>query len=95
MKRYFKCEVDDANLGKGVTYIEFEDEWPTRQVEIYGGRWYSSLEDYHPDLGPGLADQPLSTMGLGSEDEISASEFEQVWLEAVRKHEQESGSEPK
>jgi hypothetical protein len=90
MKRYFKYELDDTGLGANVIYMEFEDEWPTRQVEIYGGRWFSSLEDYHPDLGPGLSDQPLSRMGLESEKEVCKDEFEKTWAEAVRRHDQET-----
>lgn len=56
MKRYFKHEADDFGLGPGVAYFEFDGELPARQVEHYGDRWLSSIERYHPGIGPGLVD---------------------------------------
>jgi hypothetical protein len=82
MKRYFK-RAADGSLGKGVAYFEFAGEWATRQVEVYGDRWFCSLDAYHPELGPGLIDQPLAQLGMGAEHELSADEFERVWAKAV------------
>ena len=82
MKRYFKRDAE-SELGNGVVYLEFQDDWPTRQIEIYGDRWFSSHKGYHPELGPALADQPLSVLELGEEFEITSEEFETAWNEAL------------
>jgi hypothetical protein len=86
MKRYFKrvVPVEDSELGAGMFWIEFDGELPSRQVERYGDRWFSSRDEYEPGLGGGLADQPLSEVDLGSEHEISAEEFEAAWEESGR-----------
>jgi hypothetical protein len=84
LRRYFKRR-GESELGEGTVYIEYCDDWPARQVEIYGDRWFDSRTPYHPDLGPGLSDQPLSEHGMLPEHEISAAEFERVWQEAVRR----------
>lgn len=67
-----------------LTPIEFEltnieEDMPIRQVERYGDRWFSSREEYHIGLGPGLVDQPLSALDLAPEHEIAADEFEEAW----------------
>lgn len=72
-----------------MAYIEFTDDYPSRQVEFHGGKWYTSEHtDYHYDLGgPSLCDQPLSSMLFAEEDgisEITASEFQSVWDEAIK-----------
>lgn len=77
-KRYFKAHWESP-VGYGTIYHEFDGEEPTRQVERYGDRWFSSRDDYHDGLGPGLADQPLSESDLSALEEIGADEFEQVW----------------
>lgn len=84
MKRYFKHHAE-SELGTGIAYFEFEDEWAVRQVEIYGERWFCSTEDYHTEIGPGLCDQPLSVVGLRQEDEISRQEFEVIWDESQKR----------
>jgi len=84
MMRYFKHDAE-SDLGFGVAYVEFENEWASRQVEIYDGRWFCSLEDYH-DIGPGLSDQPLADAELGPEYEISKAEFEAIWAEAEARY---------
>jgi hypothetical protein len=78
MKRYFKRDAE-SDLGDGEVWFEFDGEQPVRQVERYGDRWFSSRSDHHPEIGPGLVDQPLSVLELGSEDEIGAEEFEWAW----------------
>ena len=83
MKRYFKISWE-SEIGPGVVFHESDGEEPTRQVERYGDRWFSSREEHHPELGPGLVDQPLSELDLGSEHEISAEEFEEAWRESGR-----------
>lgn len=83
MKHYFKHE-GESDLGIGVVYMEFDGDWATRQIERYGTRWFCSNKEYHPEIGPGLADQPLSASDLESEDEISKEEFEAVWEEAIK-----------
>lgn len=86
MKRYFKRAVpaEDSELGAGMFWIEFDGEQPSRQVERYGDRWFSSRDEYEPGLGGGLADQPLSEVDLGPEHEITAEEFATAWEEAGR-----------
>jgi hypothetical protein len=92
MKRYFKHEAD-IGFGSGMAYFEFDGKDPTRQVEVYGELWLSLLEDYYPGIGPGLGDQPLSELNLGTEHEISKEEFEEVWQEAL-KHHDHTGESP-
>ena len=81
MKRYFKRD-GETQLGNGTFYLEFEDEIPLRQVEVYGDRYFSSRDDYHEELGPGLGDRYLSELGMTADHEISAEEFERVWIES-------------
>jgi hypothetical protein len=83
MKRYFKKEAE-SDLGIGIAYVEFDDEWPSRQVEIYGDRWFNSTIVYHPAIGPGLGDQPLSELDLTPADEITQHEFEVIWQESLK-----------
>jgi hypothetical protein len=52
-------------------------------VERYDDPWYDSRTDYHPDLGPGLMDQPPDALGLSAEDEIDADEFARAWSAAT------------
>jgi hypothetical protein len=84
VKRYFKHDADDIGLGPGVAYFEFDGELPTRQVEHYGDRWLSSIERYHPGLGPGLIDRALSEIDFEPQHEISQEEFEEAWNEALK-----------
>ncbi|GCE15241.1 hypothetical protein [Tengunoibacter tsumagoiensis] len=84
MKIYFKHDAD-LGLMVGTAYFEFEDEWPTRQVEVYGEKWLCSNKEYHPGVGPGLADQPLSFFEFKKEHEINKTEFELIWAEAIKR----------
>ena len=81
MKRYFKRDAE-THLGNATFYFEFDDETPVRQVVVFGDRYFSSRDDYHDGLGPGLVDQYLSEVGLTDADEISAEEFERAWIES-------------
>ena len=87
MKRYFKREIrpEDSELGAGVVWLEFDGEQPTRQVERYADRWFSSRKEYRPEIGGGLVDQPLSELSLRPEHEITADEFEEAWEESGRR----------
>jgi hypothetical protein len=80
MKRHFKREAE-SELGLGTAYLEFTDDWPSRQVEVYGERWRWG-DEKHPEH---LADQPLEVLELLDEHGISAEQFEQVWLEAMKR----------
>ncbi len=82
-KRYFKHWAE-SDLGSGIAYIEFDGELPTRQVEKYGDRWFSSIKRYHPEIGPGLIEASFSKSGLEPQHEISQAEFEEVWNEALK-----------
>jgi hypothetical protein len=84
-KRFFKKLVaPEAGLGDGLVYFEYDGDIPTRQVELYDGRWFDSRTAYHEELGPGLVDQPRAAVGLTVDDEISADEFEAAWSASVR-----------
>ena len=80
MKKYFKFQAD-SNLGVGIQYIEFDDDnWPIRQAECYGDRWFNSTRIYHKELGGiGLCDQQLTEAGMKLGDRIDAEEFGLAW----------------
>jgi hypothetical protein len=80
MKRYFKHSAE-SDLGEGVAYMEITDEWPSRQVEVYGDKWRWG-DDAH---NKHLADQPFAVLELGEDHAISQEEFEQVWREALKR----------
>ncbi len=77
--RYFRFDWEPDGLGPGSVWNEFRDDEPNRQVERYGSRWFSSRNEHHPELGPGLAEGPLSAMDYGPEHEVTAEEFEEAW----------------
>ena len=79
-KRYFK-RLAESDLGEGVVYLEVQDGWPSRQVEIYGEQWRGADRE----RSEWFADQPFSELGLEQHDEIAASEFETVWSEALNR----------
>ncbi len=80
-KKYLKSP-DESMLGEGVVYFEFEGEFATRQVKNFGGKWFSSRDEYHDDIGPGLYDGKLSDLDLSDSVEISSDDFELVWQES-------------
>jgi hypothetical protein len=83
MKRYYQHDAE-SEVGLGVVYLEFDGEWATHQGEIYGDRWFCSTKKYHPEIGPTLIDQPLSTLELQPEQEITSEEFEAIWEKALK-----------
>ena len=85
MKSYYKHEAE-SNVGIGVVYFEFDGIYASKQLEIYGDRWFCSHNTrYHPEIGPALCDQPLSVLGLTSQHKISREEFEDIWNKALKK----------
>jgi len=84
MRKYFR-RAAESDLGVGLSFFEFDGERAVRQVEIYGEQWFDSRTAHHPEIGPGLVDQPLFDLGMLEEEEISAEEFETVWQEALRR----------
>jgi hypothetical protein len=80
MSRYFKFPAE-SDLSIGTQYIEFDEEdWPIRQAECYGERWFNSNKRYHQELGGmGLCDQKLSEAGMRLGSPIDAQEFELMW----------------
>ena len=82
-KRYFKGEFEPESAD--LEYIEFTDGWPSRQIDILGGEWSTSLDAPGSGKGGGLADQPLWKLGLPDEWEINAGEFEEAWAEALKR----------
>jgi hypothetical protein len=85
MRRYFRGPNESVRYGEGILYVEFRGGRAARQVDIFGDHWFTSLDDYHDGVGPGLTDQPLSKLSVLPEWEISQEEFEQVWEEAMRR----------
>jgi hypothetical protein len=81
-RRYFRYDWESEGLGPGSIWTEFVGEEPTRQVECYANRWFSSRNEHHPELGPGLAEGPLSAMNYPRENEVTAEEFEEAWRTA-------------
>jgi hypothetical protein len=80
VKRYFKHEAE-SELGVGMAYLEITDDWPSRQIEVYGEMWRWG-DDAHPER---LADQPFAVLDLDERHEISAEEFERTWSEALKR----------
>jgi hypothetical protein len=80
MKRYFKREAE-SELGAGTAYIEISDQWPSRQVEIYGQTWRWG-DERHAEY---LADQPFEVLELDEGHEITGEEFERAWTEALKR----------
>lgn len=85
MMLYFKHEAE-TDLGEGAVYLEFDGNWVSRQVEVYGDKWFCSNKNYYTEIGLALCDQPLGELDLGSEHEISQSEFEAAWNEALKRN---------
>lgn len=81
MKRYFKREAE-SDLGAGMAYLEITDNWPSRQVEVYGDAWRWADEAHNE----WLADQPFEVLELSHEHAIPVEEFERVWQEAQRRN---------
>ena len=86
MNKYFKFTVE-SDLDTGTQYIEFdEDNWPIRQAECYGDRWFNSSHKCHQDLGGiGLCDQPLTNPDMEIASIIDAQEFESFWALSNKK----------
>lgn len=89
MKLYYKHKAE-SNLGIGIVYFEFDNNYASRQVEVYGNKWFCSNNcsntGYHHELGGlALCDQPLSELCLSPKNEISSDDFEEIWYEAFQK----------
>src|SRR5258708_33278137 len=76
MKRYFKHWAE-SGLGSGISYIEFDGELPTRQVDKYGDGWFSSINRSHTEHGPGLIATTLSDSSIEPQNEKTQPECEQ------------------
>jgi hypothetical protein len=86
MNKYFKFPAE-SDLGIGIQYIEFDnDNWPIRQAECYGDRWFNSSHKCHQELGGiGLCDQPLTNPDMEIASIIDAQEFESFWALSNKK----------
>jgi hypothetical protein len=84
VKRYFRRDGDWPGVGTGSVWLEFEGDYATRQVELYDGKWHSSIDKFHPDLGGSLTHEPLSVHEFVPSEEIAAEEFEKAWDEALK-----------
>ena len=86
MNKYFKFHAESA-LGIGIQYIEFDrNNWPIRQAECYGDRWFNSSHKCHQELGGiGLCDQPLTNPDMEIASIIDAQEFESFWALSNKK----------
>ncbi|WP_370420971.1 macro domain-containing protein [Streptomyces sp. QH1-20] len=83
MAEYFKLDIETLDYQDGITYIEFIDRVPTRQVTHVGERWLSSLREHDTAVGPLLTDQPLQPGEFDDSDRVSAAEFEDAWTLAI------------
>jgi hypothetical protein len=79
--RYFKGPHEPGSAD--LEYIEFTDDWPTRQVDMIDGRYLCSLDPAVPGVGGGLADQRLSVLELPDDWEITKGELEEAWARAL------------
>lgn len=79
MSKYYR-HVAESDFGEGFVYFEIKDEWPIRQVGVYGNQyiWADEKHSQH------LADQPFSELCLGPEHEISETEFKTIWYKAMK-----------
>lgn len=84
MMIYYKHDAESV-LGEGTVYlaVESEEDIVLQQVEIYSGKAFWSDAESQSDERFMLADQPVSSIGLGEEHQIERAEFEQVWAKAV------------
>ena len=72
----------ESELGEGIAFIEAVGNNIVRQVEIYDSTFVWCDQSGQSDDRFMLADQPLSSLGLGPENEITAAEFEDAWSKA-------------
>ncbi|NOK20912.1 hypothetical protein [Corallococcus carmarthensis] len=80
MKQYFQ-RAAESDLGEGMAYLEINDGWPSRQVEVYGEVWRWGDAEHRE----WLADQPFSELGLEAEHAMPPEAFERLWQEALRR----------
>ncbi|GHF49271.1 hypothetical protein [Streptomyces morookaense] len=83
MADHFKIEIETLDYRDGVTYIEFIDLVPTRQVTQVGDQWLSSRREYDAAVGPLLTDQLLQPGEFDESDRITSAEFEEAWTRAI------------
>jgi hypothetical protein len=81
---YFRHD-SESRLGEGVAWVEFDSHGTaTRQVEVYDGRWFCSIQDYFDEIGGTLCDQPMHKLDLSGSVRIGREEFEDAWQTAIR-----------
>ncbi|HDS0947610.1 TPA: hypothetical protein QDZ34_000123 [Stenotrophomonas maltophilia] len=80
-KKYFQHWAESV-LGEGIILLEATGDEITRQVEIYGDSVIWCDSSGQSDDRFMLADQPVSAIGLDTEHEIPASDFEAAWRKA-------------
>lgn len=80
-KRYFKLPID-TEYGTGWWYGEFDEEWISRQIEVYLDRDTALVGGRDVDL----LDQSLGDSGIAYSGghEISPEEFELIWRKYYR-----------
>jgi hypothetical protein len=74
----------ESFLREGTLYLELEGDRAVRQVDAYGGQWFSSRKLSHDEIGIGLTDLPYETSPAWPETEITRDEFERAWDTAGR-----------
>ena len=69
--------AEDEPVLRSVRHAEFDDQWTTRQCEIYR----NGLSLSSRDPGYFMCDQPLARLDTGDPRiaEITPEEFEQAW----------------
>ena len=83
MKKFYKLEAESI-YGEGIVYIEFDEEYATRQVEQYGSKFEWATVKDQSDVELVICDQPLSILEIEAEFEISEEEFNKVWNKAIK-----------
>jgi hypothetical protein len=86
VRNYYRMDTRETESGRPATlWFEFVDLQPTRKVTKIGSRWLCSLDQWDPEAGLLIADQPLHPGEFDEEgEEISAEEFERAWRRALQ-----------
>lgn len=60
-------------------FFEIDGNIVVRQVTRVGDRYYCSIDEWAPEIGPLLTDQSIDEDEFGPESAITLEEFERAW----------------